>query len=610
MELRSSRSKPAIGEIISRAERRNPQRVGVRVLQGLTKYLVRHLENQTVHLAEELGDFHSARVNPREIAVPPIFYETLGNLAAFAEMPLFRHYCVLANYTTEKTRAASSGSSGAATSTFLDTKSLDIVANKPEALRLIEALLKEARETYLPILERALSPSQARIELFTYANLLVRCFFAKPFPADLGGKVGTLTGKLTREKAKDIGIFFASRIDERLPELDFSKETGLQSASDNKEAGEEPGVNLANLGGDSGPLSGPQDGLGLKTGDLVKVTRRFSVKVPLKDQPDFRRDITEGTEGEIKGFADEEHIHLLLAIDMTLPNKKEPREVIVKALPKNLALKQDQEDNEARPAAKKKGKAGASGAKEDASGKPEPLVPKGFQFLNEGIEDEEKTKVIVEKQWPKLLDHDSTLQRSSYLKARTLVGLQTLAESLPEFGTSDLMVCHRTRAKGQPLSEVWTLRDFAARELLFAPITTELKEGLWTKTHSVMLAVPQQGAGKHPDGKNIGLDGRGRSLMSSEETIDEQEHSGNLFWVIRRSSEKPESNMSLEQASWSLDVSIKLPGGAKKRKAEASWPSDDLPSLPLMVNLKPIKKHTELVLHQTIEKPSKEKKAH
>ena len=99
-----TRSKLLLGDIIAKAQQRTPVRLGDRVLTGLTKYLTRYLEGDGQHLMEELFQFHSAVVNPREVQVPVAFFEVLGKEPAFKDMPLFRHYVVLSNYTNEKLR--------------------------------------------------------------------------------------------------------------------------------------------------------------------------------------------------------------------------------------------------------------------------------------------------------------------------------------------------------------------------------------------------------------------------------------------------------------------------------------------------------------------------
>ena len=362
-----------------------------------------------------------------------------------------------------------------------------------------------------------------------------------------------------------------------------SKDLG-KDESENNEV-----VHLTSLSSSS--AAGPLDGLGLVPGDEVTTTRRFSWNIALPGNPGFMRDIQVGTSGVVKGFADEGHKHLLVALNLTLPGQSEPSEVINKVLPRNLVLTRNYE------VVAKAGTGGDESLEDErAQKKSEGLTPKGFSWLNEHLEEQDRTKVVVERSWEKLIDEASSLQRAWYLKGKVSMGMSALMEALPKFGHTDLVVCHRTRVKGHPITEVWTSRAFGARELLFGPVTTEVKEGLWTRTSSVFLSVPQQGPGKHPDGKMLGLDGRGRSSLASAEVFDSNERRGNLFWVIQRTSEEVEANMHLEQVSWTAQVALKFEGG-KRRKQEVSWPSENLPPMPIMTNPKAIKAHSRLVLY-------------
>ena len=167
-------------------------------------------------------------------------------------------------------------------------------------------------------------------------------------------------------------------------------------------------------------------------------------------------------------------------------------------------------------------------------------------------------------------------------------------------------MCHRARPKGPPLTEVWALREFGPRECILPGTTTQIKEGLWTQSSSVFLAVPQAGPGKHPEGKLLALDGRGRSSMASREMIDSQERRGTLFWTIPRTSKKDEANLVIEQVPWSTSVGLKLPL-PKKRKCEVNWASENLPPLPVLVNAKTIKAHSRLLVF--VDPPSSRKAA-
>ena len=83
--------------------------------------------------------------------------------------------------------------------------------------------------------------------------------------------------------------------------------------------------------------------------------------------------------------------------------------------------------------------------------------------------------------------------------------------------------------------------------------------------------------------------------MASAGALDDQEHRGFLGWVIERTDESEKGNLELDQATWSADVSLKLPGG-KKRRHSVALPEASLASLPIIVNPKPLQAHTRLFL--------------
>ena len=526
------RSSGSLGEIISKVSSRTPAKIGGATIDGLARYYMMHLKEGTTYLAEELQDFHSAKVNPRELTVPVSLFEVLAKEKGFVSMPLVRHYIVLSSYTLDgKTRQQTGGPSA---SLMFETKVLQGLANKLDTLKLVETLLSEGRAKYLPLLERQLAPGTARLEFLTYADMLLRCLLAKPFRPEHHCKLPT--GKFSQEKALELAKIWASKVDERYPAMDFGKDAGFVCEVLKEDGQEDLMVDLGKLkdnhkGDGRAPDQGPQDGLGFKSGDKIKVLHRFSWHIKLDGNPNFRRDIPEGASGVIVGYQDEKHESLLATFELKLPGNKQATPITQKVLPRNVVLESAYED----------GKQGDEEGKEDAEEQEtsKPLCPKGFLWLNEHLPQEEQTEVLLETDWEKLCDDESSLQRVAYMKGKVLVAMAALKEALPKFTSKDLVVCHRVKAKGPPSTEVWTARSFQAFELALSPVTTEIKEALWTKnSSSVFLGVPQAGPGRHPDGRMMALDGRGRSIMASEEVLDAQEHRGSLFFVIPRSSKK------------------------------------------------------------------------
>lgn len=172
--------------------------------------------------------------------------------------------------------------------------------------------------------------------------------------------------------------------------------------------------------------------------------------------------------------------------------------------------------------------------------------------------------------------------------------MQAVLESLPSFGPADLAIIHRETLRGGWKTEVWTKRRFAPRELLVACVSSEIRERVWSKNTTVFVGLPEHGAGRHPEGKKVGVDGRHRTVMASAGTLEEHEKAGTLFGVIERSSEPDDCNLSLEQVQWSASCEVRLAGG-KKRKFSAEFDSAGLPAIPLLANEKAIPEHTRLV---------------
>ena len=100
-DLSVTSSHLVVGDIVSKAMRRTPAKVSQHSMLSLTKYYLRHLEDESKHLAEELIDFHCQTVNPKDIVVSSNFFQTLGIETGFQKSPLVRHYLTLTQYTKE-----------------------------------------------------------------------------------------------------------------------------------------------------------------------------------------------------------------------------------------------------------------------------------------------------------------------------------------------------------------------------------------------------------------------------------------------------------------------------------------------------------------------------
>ena len=89
-------------------------------------------------------------------------------------------------------------------------------------------------------------------------------------------------------------------------------------------------------------------------------------------------------------------------------------------------------------------------------------------------------------------------------------------------------------------SELWTNRDFEAFEILLAPFSSQLKESHLVATAHAIVGLPTPGPRAHPQNGSLALDGRTMTTIAAKGPIDEEEHSGALFWIVGRTSQAPQ----------------------------------------------------------------------
>ena len=92
-------------------------------------------------------------------------------------------------------------------------------------MNLLEEEFKSIRSKFLPILDRNLAHQQARFEVASLADLLIRCAFSKTLPANFKVKAGV--GKFNADKILTLKRAWAKVIDEKYPSLGFIAEADL-----------------------------------------------------------------------------------------------------------------------------------------------------------------------------------------------------------------------------------------------------------------------------------------------------------------------------------------------------------------------------------------------
>ena len=171
------------------------------------------------------------------------------------------------------------------------------------------------------------------------------------------------------------------------------------------------------------------------------------------------RDITQGTEGVIEGWADPEMRLVLLKVVVKTGAKA--KEVVQSCYPRNLQLTSEYDLS----------KAGASGSatepSQDQSEEPGAGSQKKGQWA---FLDSPPENVQFEKKWTSLQADGDNLTKAMFRKGRMSTSLEALTEALPKFAEKDLVIVQRKSDKGLWKCEVWTKRDFEPMEILLGPV--------------------------------------------------------------------------------------------------------------------------------------------
>ena len=93
---------------------------------------------------------------------------------------------------------------GPAVAQFLDPSNIVALSKKPEALKSLEAKLKDLKHKHILRLESQLGPQHARIEVAPLINLVIRCQLCKAWPQDLDPKITLPVGNYSEAKILDL----------------------------------------------------------------------------------------------------------------------------------------------------------------------------------------------------------------------------------------------------------------------------------------------------------------------------------------------------------------------------------------------------------------------
>ena len=587
----------AVRDIIAKASRQVALKQSQILIEILSKLYVSILASGASELVNELIEFHSQEVNPSEVSVSGKYFENLVKQGTWQTLPFLRHYLILAQFTTEESFSRSSGPQLAA---FLDVKTIDsFLKTKLGEATKAEKVLKALREKYLASLAPAMSASMAQIEVARLGVAVVRTLFGKPVPRDFG--LSSATGKWTDERIRAVELCWCYGIQNKVSvdlhivpveeapqeaQEDLSRRVSASSvralAPHSSECSEEPPAQSTSAS--SGEL---------KCGDKVRVIRKMTWAVPHPERTEYMRDVPVGKEGTVQGFTDESKVKILLAVELDLAAG--PQVITKPCFPRNVRLVEEApgKPSSGEPPAKKPRthpEAGEDALAVDSAGKEgRGKGPPGFLLGDSSAED-----VRVHSDWRSLISDEDELAKTFLLKSRIGSCLDALSILVDHHSEEDFQVISRRNSKGAWNNEVWTLRDFKAKEILIAPVTSQLKGSHLTSGASALVGLPTHGAGKHPSGAPVALDGRGRNFLhraggpsTGEDTVEKK---GSLYWIISRTDKKGEANLSEESSTFGTIFEISIAG----KKKHIKWDAADMPAIPIMTNMKAIKKETLL----------------
>ena len=183
------------------------------------------------------------------------------------------------------------------------------------------------------------------------------------------------------------------------------------------------------------------------------------------------------------------------------------------------------------------------------------------------------------------------------MKSQIGTCMQSLLDSLPVYSEADFCLIQRQNDLGVWKAEVWTKRDFGTNEIMLAPVSSQIKTAHCATCSHVLLTLPKKRKGVNPENQSLALDGRGKTRLAKKGALDDEEHLGSLFWLVDKTSDPSLANLVLEDAQFEQQVKVNLPGAKRPKVETLTWNPQEMPCVPLLVNKKPLDKHTKLVAY-------------
>ncbi len=393
-QLSVSCTKVALTNVCAMVQRGAPVRLSGTALMSVGRYVLQFFSADLGFLVHELCQWHSAHVDPQELAVGAATFEVLSGAPEMKGAPYLRQAIMLASYTGENALQRQRPSPNVCN--LITATEVHSFCKNAGLVSLAEGWLKTCRERFLGHLEENVDANQARCLLVEFGTALVRLVFAKKLHVDWRLPKGYTTGMATPDKHHSLLVAWLKYVDLVHPSVAIFAKSGFTDpfgASAAAAAAEVFDISPDKVGG------GEAKALASSTftiGDLVQVRKRYSALCPTTANPLHRHDVNVGAEGAIIGFQDDSPLVQIRVID-----GGRPVDVVHAYRPEPLVLASAWVEDKGHIHA---GSSSTHMPQADTKVAAAAAAPKGLAFLHQGLKEEEKTNVSLVR-WSSLA-HD------------------------------------------------------------------------------------------------------------------------------------------------------------------------------------------------------------
>ena len=542
---------PAVGKVTQVVSSESMVKLRPDSIADMARYSINFVNTTFVR---QLVAWHSTHVNPKELSVSPRW---LGD-AAKALGKLFPHMLfgfTLVQYRGEEKLQQTRPLPDVSRSISL--VELNNAMRDPTNISMGEDFCRDTRNLLEAELVRTLGST-------TKADSIFALLEEAESRLVLSKSLGTMkfehkvSGKFTKEKMVSLRSAWLDHIEKTYAEAEGLKQRfGLEDEATEGDKVEEEVLVPGNFKDGKIIKSNVEKFVeaGFRVGAYVSLIRRITVGHDYHD----RHDIKAGTIVPIVGFVDPEWV--VCAFQVPKGSKGKTQEVEWKVPMSNLSTKVES----AIAAGTDKGKLGAK-----------------FKFLVNEEGDDDNLEVVTGSE-NNLVIND---EHAPALGVKTLASfmLDSVVKCLPKFSSDDLAIVKR----GGNI-EIYTLKDFKAGQIIFAPESHEIKPRHWTAGRSAICLNTNLSPSLPP----MVLDGRVRASPEGKSAFA-------LFWLVTRKAvssakDSKDVNMELHYTESSVNVDIKV---EHNKEMNLSLDKSKVPSFPLLVNPKPVKKHVKLIVKE------------